>query len=125
MDDERDLLDVCGRMLEGLGQGCVVTVDGRQALQMYESAAAVNMGFDAVIMDLTVPGGMGGKEAVQLLLEIDPRAKVIVTSGYSNDPVLANYRQYGFQGVLKKPFDKSALKRVLARVLVDRRAAEA
>ncbi len=120
MDDEKDLLDVCGRLLEGLGQNCVVTTDGRQALQMYESATAVGMGFDAVIMDLTVPGGMGGKEAVQLLLGIDPRAVVIVTSGYSNDPVLANYRQYGFQGALKKPFDKAALKRVLARVLVDR-----
>ncbi len=120
MDDEKDLLDVCGRLLQGLGQTCVVTTDGRQALQMYESAMAVDMRFDAVIMDLTVPGGMGGKEAVQLLLEIDPRAAVIVSSGYSNDPVLANCRQYGFQGALKKPFDKAALKQVLARVLATR-----
>ncbi len=118
MDDEKDVLDVCGRLLKGLGLSCVVTTDGHQTLQMYETALAKGVGFDAVIMDLTVPGGMGGKEAVQLLLEIDPEVRAIVASGYSNDPVLANYQRYGFQGALKKPFDKADLKRELARVLV-------
>lgn len=117
LDDEKDVLDVCGRMLKSLGLSCVATTDGQQTLAMYESAQNVGMEFDAVIMDLTVPGGMGGKEAVQRLLEINPRAQVIVTSGYSHDPVMANYRQFGFQGSLKKPFDKAELKLALMRVL--------
>jgi len=56
--------------------------------------------FDFVILDLTIPGGMGGKEAIKKILQIDPKAKVIVSSGYSNDPVMANYKEYGFPGVI-------------------------
>jgi CheY-like chemotaxis protein len=73
--------------------------------------------FDAVIMDLTVPGGMGGREAMERLLEIDPTVTAIVSSGYSNDPVMANYREYGFQAVLTKPYQLHDLEQVVRRVV--------
>ena len=95
----------------------MVTSDGNETLHMYEAAQAAGVAFDAVIMDLTVPGGMGGKETMRRLQEIDPEARTIVTSGYSNDPVMANYREYGFQAALKKPFDELDLKVALARAL--------
>ena len=68
-------------------------------------------------MDLTIPGAMGGKEAVQRLLEIDPKAVAIISSGYSNDPVMANYRDYGFRDVIGKPFTAEKLSKVLWKVL--------
>ena len=68
-------------------------------------------------MDLTVPGAMGGKEAVQRLLEIDPKAVAIISSGYSNDPVIANFRDYGFKDVIGKPFTAEKLSEVLWRAL--------
>jgi len=81
------------------------------------AAQAAGDGFAVVIMDLTIPGGMGGREAVQKLLVRDPSAKVIAASGYANDPVLANHRKFGFRGVLRKPFDKADLAWVLRVVL--------
>jgi len=73
--------------------------------------------YDVVILDLTVPGGMGGKEAINKLLEIDPEVKAIVSSGYSDDPVLANFQEYGFQGMMPKPFESLSLGKVLFEVL--------
>jgi DNA-binding NarL/FixJ family response regulator len=64
-------------------------------------------------MDLTIPGGMGGKEAVKILLELDPEVKVIVSSGYSNDPVMAEFKKYGFSGVVTKPFKVADLSKIL------------
>ncbi len=117
MDDEKDVLEICGRLLEILGVSSVPSENGEQALELYKAAWDDGMSFDAVIMDLTVPGAMGGKEAVQKLLEINPHAQVIVTSGYSKDPVMANYRRYGFQAALKKPFDRADLVQTLGSVL--------
>ena len=76
-----------------------------------------NMPFAAVILDLTIPGGMGGKEAAARILEIDPDAALIVSSGYSSDPILANFRQYGFSGVVPKPFDAEGLASELKRLI--------
>ncbi len=73
--------------------------------------------YDVVILDLTVPGGMDGKEAINKLLEIDPEVKAIVSSGYSDDPVLANFQEYGFQGMMPKPFESLSLGKVLFEVL--------
>jgi DNA-binding NarL/FixJ family response regulator len=72
-------------------------------------------------MDLTIPGGMGGKDAVRNLLALDPRARVIVASGYSNDPVMAEYRSYGFRGVIAKPFTMDLLSSTLSTLLEENR----
>ena len=91
--------------------------DGAEAIQAYGAACGSGKPFDVVIMDLTIPGGMGGKEAVGKLLERDPQARVLVTSGYSNDPVMANYAEYGFVGALAKPISIQELADMLKRVL--------
>ena len=75
--------------------------------------------FDIVIMDLTIPDGMGGAEAVQKLREIDPRVKAIVSSGYTNDPIIKDFKKYNFSGVIAKPFDVDELVRVIESVLAD------
>jgi len=117
MDDEEIIRITTSRMLERLGYTVEVAIDGRQALDKYAAARQSGRRFDLVIMDLTIPGGMGGQEAVQALLALDPAAKAIVYSGYSSDPVLANYAQYGFCGCLAKPFLMKELQREIARVL--------
>ena len=91
-------------MLEHLGYEVTEAGDGQAALALYREALAQGRGFAAVIMDLTVPGGMGGREAAQELHRLDPGARVVVASGYSNDPVLANYEEYGFCAAVVKPF---------------------
>jgi DNA-binding NarL/FixJ family response regulator len=80
---------------------------------MYREAGESGRGFDVVIMDLTIPGGMGGREAVAELLEMDPAARVIVSSGYSNDPVMADYRGHGFCAAVIKPFQMNELVKAL------------
>jgi DNA-binding NarL/FixJ family response regulator len=76
--------------------------------------------FDVVIMDLTIPGGMGGKEAIKKLLEIDPKVKAIVSSGYSTDPVMADFRSYGFSGVAVKPYNIEELSEILDKVIKEK-----
>jgi len=117
MDDEEFILEVTGEVLRELGYEVEVSTDGLEALKVYEEAIAAGKRFDAVIMDLTVPGGMGGKEAISRLLEIDRNAKAIVSSGYSNDPVMANFRDYGFVGVVPKPYKIEELSHTLKEVL--------
>jgi two-component system cell cycle sensor histidine kinase/response regulator CckA len=109
MDDEQMLLDLGKRMLSSMGYRVEVAKNGNEALELYEKSMTDNDPFNLVIMDLTIPGGMGGKEAIVELLKIDPYAKVIVCSGYSNDPIIANFRDYGFVDALTKPFKISEL----------------
>ena len=106
-----------GEVLRELGYEVEVSTDGLEALRKYEVAIAAGRRFDAVIMDLTIPGGMGGKEAISHLLQIDQNAKAIVSSGYSNDPVMANFRDYGFVGVVPKPYKIEELSHTLKDVL--------
>ena len=89
------------------------------ALVLYVKAQNNGNPYDAVIMDLTIPGGMGGKETIKKLLEIDPKAKVIVSSGYSNDPILAEYREYGFRGVVSKPYTVQKLSETIRQVITE------
>ncbi|MBN2231858.1 MAG: cache domain-containing protein [Deltaproteobacteria bacterium] len=117
MDDDETVLEVVGAMLQNSGCTVAATADGAAARDRYRQALAAGTPFDLVIMDLTIPGGMGGREAAAQLLRMDPDARIIVSSGYSTDPVLANYRDYGFSGRLVKPFRMAELEKELARIL--------
>jgi PAS domain S-box-containing protein len=117
MDDEKIVRDAAGEILQYLGYDVKCADDGEKAVALYETALQEGVPFDAVIMDLTIPGGMGGKEAIQELLKIDPEVKAVVSSGYSNDPVMANYRAYGFKGVVAKPYAIEELSETLHEVL--------
>ncbi|MBI5141638.1 MAG: HDOD domain-containing protein [Nitrospirae bacterium] len=117
MDDEETIREVAGSMLELMGYTVAFAKDGEEAISMYSTAKSIDRPFDVVIMDLTVPGGMGGREAVARLVEIDPHVKAIVSSGYSSDPVMANYREMGFMGVIAKPYHVDELSETVARVL--------
>jgi len=116
MDDEDFIKDVMGSMLEMLDYEVDFANDGAQALSMYKEALDKHQGFDAVIMDLTIPGGRGGKETIQDLLKIDANAKAIVSSGYSNDIIMSNFKEFGFAAVIAKPFQIEDLRRVLDTV---------
>ncbi|MBI5444026.1 MAG: PAS domain S-box protein [Deltaproteobacteria bacterium] len=117
MDDEEMIRDLLRSILESLGYEPTTCGDGAEALKLYGTQMRAGRPFDAVIMDLTIPGGMGGKEAVKCLLELDSAARVIVSSGYSNDPVLASFRGYGFCGAVAKPFKVRELGAALAQAL--------
>jgi PAS domain S-box-containing protein len=117
MDDEELVSTMAKAMLGALGFDAEVAPEGAKAIELYREAKVAGRPFDAVIMDLTVAGGMGGKDAIILLRRLDPSAKVIVSSGYSNDSSVAIYRQLGFLGVLAKPYSFDNLKRILSEVL--------
>ena len=104
MDDEEVVCEIGKAMLEELGYSVECAKNGSEAIEVYLRRKVEGSPFAAVIMDLTIPAGMGGKETVKMLLSVDPKAKAIVSSGYSNDPVMANFRDYGFVAVLKKPY---------------------
>jgi CheY-like chemotaxis protein len=117
MDDDEMVRSVCGQMLAHLGYEVEHASDGAEALRVYARAMEAGRRFDAVILDLTVPGGMGGRDAIARLREIDPQVNGIVSSGYSNDPIMSEHRKHGFKGVMVKPYEVRELARVLREVL--------
>ncbi len=117
MDDEEMLRNVTEAQLLVLGHESILVNDGMQAINKYQELQDFGTPVDLVIMDLTIPGGMGGQEAAEKLLQIDPEAKIVVASGYSNDPIMADYRRYGFCGAVAKPFDLKQLNNVIASTL--------
>jgi PAS domain S-box-containing protein len=117
MDDEDLVRDMAIGMLEHLGYDTKGARDGSEAIGMYKDAAMEGLPFDLVIMDLTVPGRMGGKEACARLLGMYPDARVIACSGYSSDPVMSDHAAYGFLGMLGKPYQIGDLRRVVEQVV--------
>jgi len=112
-------------LLTSLGYEVQTARDGAEAIAMYEDTKSAGRGFDAVLLDLTVSGGMGGMEAVGRLKELDPSVKLVVSSGYSDATVMSNFRKYGFDDVLPKPWRIAEVSLVLRRVLAsnsDRKA---
>lgn len=117
MDDEDCVRETTREMLLLLGYEADCAREGEEAVRMYRAAMQKGEPFAAVIMDLTVSSGMGGREAIMRLLEIDPAAKVIVSSGYSDDPVMANHEQYGFRGAAPKPYTIRELRKTLGGIV--------
>jgi len=117
MDDEEMIREVTRAILERFGYVVDLVADGARALEAYTQAQRAGQPYDAVIMDLTIPGSLGGKDTIGTLLQIDPDARAIVVSGYSNDPILAQYSDYGFRGYLVKPYKSQELLQVLQDVL--------
>jgi len=113
MDDEAVVRRVAGRMLALAGHETVFAADGAEAVQAYATARQTGRSFDFVIFDLTVPGGMGGKDALAELLKVDPNIRAIASSGYSNDPIMAHPSAYGFRARLPKPYDIPDLMRAI------------
>ncbi len=117
MDDEQIIRDMATSLLERFGLTVECAADGAEAVAKYQSALQAGRAYDLVITDLTVPGGMGGLAALGKLRELNPQVKAVVSSGYSSDPVLANYRQHGFQAVMAKPYEVGEVARVLRELL--------
>jgi signal transduction histidine kinase/CheY-like chemotaxis protein len=117
MDDEPMIRDLAGEILTHLGCQVKFANNGEEALALYQAAFDQGRPFDAVILDLTIRGGMGGRETMRRLLQLDPGVKAIVSSGYSEDPVMTDYRQFGFSGAAAKPYSLEDMQAALHRVL--------
>jgi len=117
MDDDRSVLTTAGQLIEALGFTVEKATEGREAIEAYEAALESASPFDAVIMDLTVQGGMGGAAAASEIVKMDPSARLVVSSGYSNDPVMSDYADYGFVDCIAKPYTMKELRDLLSRVL--------
>ncbi len=117
MDDEPVIRDVGGELLRALGHEVQVAANGEEAIYKYQLAKQLGKPFDVVILDLTIRDGMGGAETIHKLLEIDPGANAVVSSGYSDDSVVAKHKEQGFKAFLKKPYSIDNLQNVLEKVL--------
>jgi len=120
MDDEEPIRILAGELLGLLGYEVTTASDGSEAIQLVATAVSAGKPFDCVILDLTVQGGIGGQEAVRILRDKYPDIKVIVSSGYATDPVLADYRRHGFDGVVAKPYGLRELDEAVCRVISNR-----
>jgi PAS domain S-box-containing protein len=120
IDDEPAVRRACRRMLESMGHSVECVEDGADGIECYVAAIDDGTPFDLVITDLTIPGGMGGRETLQRLLEVAPSARVIASTGYTDDPVLANYADYGFVGIAPKPYTRDELEQVVRDALLEK-----
>ncbi len=121
LDDEKDVLLLAEQMLVDLGLQVVCVANGEMAVDAFARALGKNRAFDVIIADLTIPGGLGGVEAFQKIRAMDGSVGGIVTSGYSNDKVMANYQKFGFSAAVHKPFDQEQLAASLAKALNNNR----
>jgi PAS domain S-box-containing protein len=117
MDDEEMVRRILGELLKNMGYEIDYATEGAEAINMYTKTKESGKPFDAIIMDLTIPGGMGGKEAIKKLKKIDPKVKAIVASGYSNDPIIAHFNKFGFKAAISKPYNVMDIGKILKKVL--------
>ncbi len=117
MDDQEMLREVAAAMLEELGYEAITAEDGEQAVDKYRQSLSQGAPIDLVIMDLTVPGGMGGADSARNILKLDGNAKIMVCSGHAADDVVTRYQDYGFCGVIGKPYNFDELSRAIDAVL--------
>ncbi len=118
MDDEEDIRDMANKSLSHIGYEVECAVDGIEAIELYKRSKVLdNKPFDVVILDLTIPGSMGGEETIKKLKEIDPAVKAVSASGYSNSPVMANFEKYGFNGCIAKPFKIKEINKLLIKII--------
>jgi two-component system, cell cycle sensor histidine kinase and response regulator CckA len=117
MDDEDMIREIAASMLAHLGYEVTTCIDGEEAVKLYKTSVESGAPFLMAIMDLTIPGGLGGKQAAEQILSLFPKACLVVSSGYSNDPIMSNYREYGFSGAIAKPYSIKNFKEVLDTLL--------
>jgi CheY-like chemotaxis protein len=121
MDDEKAVRETLSKMMKHLGYRDITHApEGKEALRLHKEARKTGKPFSLVILDLTVPGGMGGKETIEQLKKIDPEVIAIVSSGYSTEQVLSKHKKYGFSGVVTKPYDIDQLRHVLQEVTAEK-----
>ncbi len=120
MDDDEVIRTAVRGLLENFGYEVKTCGDGQQAIELYKKALQEESPFDAVVMDLNIPEGMGGTKAMKELLAIDPDAKGVVSSGFPNDSVMSDYRKFGFSGIVEKPYKIEELDKVLVRIISER-----
>ena len=121
MDDEEAILDLVPAQLSRFGYRSSVARNGEEAIALYKEAAARNDPFAVVILDLTISGGLGGRETIARLHEFDPSVKAVVSSGYSTDPIVTNFRQYGFTGILTKPYTAKEMCEIIRKVMSEKK----
>ena len=109
LDDEPAICEITGILLKKLGYDPLITSRGEDTIEAYRQAMEAENRFDLVILDLSIPGGIGGREVIKALREMDPDVRALVSSGDANDPAVINYLSYGFSGVLMKPYNKVVL----------------
>ncbi len=117
MDDEEQIRKLITQMITRMGYEIESAANGAETLVLYKEAIESGIPFDVVILDLTIKGGSGGKEIIKQLKKINPSVKAIVSSGYSNDPIMADFRRYGFEAALPKPVIGTSLKATLSKII--------
>jgi len=117
MDDEQIILDVTHEVLKFLNYDVMSAKDGLTAIDLYKKEKATGAPFDIVILDLSVPNGLGGKETIEHLRNFDPAVKAVISSGYTNDPVVQDFSHYGFSERLTKPYNIKDMKNLLENVI--------
>jgi len=117
MDDDEMIRTMTGAMLARMGFESEFAVNGEEAVKLYKKNLSTGDQFDLIIMDLTIPGGMGGEDTVKEILALNPKVKVLVASGYSYDPIMANYADFGFCGAIVKPYQMQDLNSAIQAIL--------
>jgi CheY-like chemotaxis protein len=117
MDDEQVILEVTNEVLRFLGYEVMFARDGAAAITLYTQEKTKGAPFDLIILDLSVPEGMGGKETFEKLHALDPSAKIVISSGFTNDPMLTDYKSFGLSGVLAKPYRITEIKTLLEKMI--------